>query len=514
MTVAQDNPIAWGLRNLIALGIEYPERFGREVFEAVPEKAIAALGDMDRRVWGFVLDDVKQYGDLQTSRVIATAANGDGGTLYEYFTDLVVNSVPKEPDEVLFDLQVAIEAEAKKAPAVVPPEMQNDGAPDDFPVEVMSGVAGTFAEIYSNVLEAPPQFFYFSFLTALGILVTGTLTLNSEIAPPTRLYTVLLGESGDDRKSTAIKKTIEFFRRFVTEFEVCWGVGSAEGLQAVLTKEKTDANDKRVLLALDELKQFASKARIEGSVLLPCVTTLFENNFYHSRTKSSVVKLENAHLAILAASTVPTYETMFSSQFADIGFLNRLWLVKGEGKRRFSIPEKVAEMDYRTLGLMLGNVLRLANEVREMPVTPEARKIFDEWYLSLPQSIHARRLDTYALRLMPLLAINDSKREVDADTVRKAIALCDHQLQVRMLYDPIDADNKIAVVEEKIRRVLRARGPLNAWALKKAVHVERIGLYTFETAKANLLRAKELAYDKKVGVFFLQPAGVTPGGGK
>jgi hypothetical protein len=508
MTVAQDNPIAWEIRNLIALGIKYPERFGGEVFLAVPEKAIAALKDIDRRVWDLVIDDVRTFGDLQTSRIIA-ASNGGGDPLYAYFADAVVETDPKEPDEVLFDLQVAIEAKAKEAPetAVVTIEMQNDGAPDDFPVEVMSGVAGAFAEIYSNVLEAPPQFFYFSFLTALGILVAGTLTLSSEIAPPTRLYTVLLGESGDDRKSTAIKKTIEFFRRFVTEFEVCWGVGSAEGLQAVLTKEKTDANDKRVLLALDELKQFAAKARIEGSVLLPCVTTLFENNFYHSRTKSSVVKLENAHLALLAASTVPTYETMFSSQFADIGFLNRLWLVKGEGKRRFSIPEKVAEMDYKTLGLMLGNVLRLANEVREMPVTPEARKIFDNWYLNLPQSIHARRLDTYALRLMPLLAINDSKREVDVGTVRKAIALCDHQLQLRMLYDPIDADNKIAIVEEKIRRVLRSRGPLNAWALKKAVHVERIGLYTFETAKANLMRAKELAFDKKAAVFFMQPPG-------
>jgi hypothetical protein len=503
------NPIALEIRNLIGLGICYPERFDRKVFAAVPEKAIATLKDMDRLVWDYVLDDVQEYGTLESSRV-ATAASGEGRAMRAYFVDLP-ELIPKEPDEVLFDIQVAIEAEARKAPpdaTLTPPEMQSDGAPDDFPADVMSGVAGSFAEIYSNVLEAPPQFFYFSFLTALGILVTGTLTLSSEIAPPTRLYTVLLGESGDDRKSTAIKKTIEFFRRFITEFEVCWGVGSAEGLQAVLVKGKADMNDKRVLLALDELKQFASKARIEGSVLLPCVATLFENNFYHSRTKSSVVKLENAHLAILAASTVPTYETMFSSQFADIGFLNRLWLVKGEGKRRFSIPEKVAELDYKTLGVMLRNVLRLANEVREMPVTTEARKIFDDWYLSLPQSIHARRLDTYALRLMPLLAINDMKTEVDADTVRKAIALCDHQLQLRMLYDPIDADNKIAVVEEKLRRVLRARGPLNAWALKKAVHVERIGLYTFETAKNNLLRAKELAFDKKQGVFFLQPAGV------
>ena len=204
----EGNSIARELRNLIALGIKYPERFGRAVFEAVPEKAIENLKDMDRLVWDYVIDDVKMFGDLQTSRVI-TAANGEGDSIRNYLTDAVVETDPKEPDEVLFDLQVAIEAEAKKRPlssavddAVAPPsEMQSDGAPDDFPADVMSGVAGAFAEIYSGVLEAPPQFFYFSFLTALGILVTGTLTLSSEIAPPTRLYTVLLGESEIGRAS-------------------------------------------------------------------------------------------------------------------------------------------------------------------------------------------------------------------------------------------------------------------------------------------------------------------------
>jgi len=511
-TSPPENTIVRELRNLIALGIEYPERFGRDVFAAVPERAIAVLTGMDRLVWDYVLADVLEYGRLETSRVVA-AGNGEGHSLYAHLAGVVVESVPKEPGEILFDVQVAIEEEAKKAPSVlamvpsvVRGGLQSDGAPDDFPAEVMSGVAGYFAEIYSNVLEPPMQFFYTAFLTCLGILVTGNLTLSSEIAPPTRLFVVLLGESGDDRKSTAVKKTIEFFKRFVSVFEVCWGVGSAEGLQAVLEKEN------RLLLALDELKQFAAKARIEGSVLLSCVTSLFENTFYHARTKSSAVKLENAHLSILAASTIPTYETMFSSQFADIGLLNRLWLVKGEGKRRFSIPGKIPEVELKTLGVMLDSVLKLANEIREMPVTPEARALFDKWYLDLSQSVHAKRLDTYALRLMPLLAVNDSKREIDVDTVKKVIALCDHQLKLRMLYDPIDADNNIAVIEEKIRRVLRARGPLSDRDLKRAVHVERIGLWSYQTSVSNLSKAREIAFDKKAGVFFLQPSGAKPGG--
>ena len=368
----------------------------------------------------------------------------------------------------------------------------------EFPEDVMTGVAGAFADVYSKVLEPSARFFYFAFLTCLGVLVSGKLTLASEIAPPLRLYLILLGESADDRKSTAIKKVIEFFRRFVTEFPVCWGVGSAEGLQAVLEESG------RTLLALDELKQFVSKCKIEGSVLLQCVTSLFENAHYHARTKSSSVKLENAHLSILAASTIQTYETMFGASFIDIGFLNRLWLVPGGSSRRFPIPGKIPEKDFISLGWMLGNVLKLAEEVREMQITPEARGLFDEWYLSLDQSVHAKRLDTYGLRLMPLLAINDMKREVDAVTVKKVIALCDHQFRVRTMYDPIDSDNKVAGVEEKLRRVLRARGHATERTLKKAVHVERIGLWIYSQAKTNLYRAKELKYDKKSNSYSLQ----------
>ena len=76
------------------------------------------------------------------------------------------------------------------------------------------------------------------------------ISLNIEISPPPRLYTVLLGESADDRKSTAIKKVVEFFEAAAGDdnvdmimagggFRVCWGIGSAEGLQKSLFNFKS-----------------------------------------------------------------------------------------------------------------------------------------------------------------------------------------------------------------------------------------------------------------------------------
>jgi hypothetical protein len=117
--------------------------------------------------------------------------------------------------------------------------------------------------------------------------------------------------------------------------------------------------------------------------------------------------------------------------------------------------------------------------------------------MGLERSVHTKRLDTYAMRLMSLLAVNEQKSEVDEETVRKAIALCDWQLEVRQLHDPVDADSEIARMEEKIRRVINAKGPLKDWEIKRAVNSSKKGLWVYNTARQNLIQARELEYDKK-----------------
>ena len=148
----------------------------------------------------------------------------------------------------------------------------------EFPTWIKTGLAGAFSGLYASVLETPPHFLFVSFLTCLGSVLADRLTLASELQTQPRLYVLLLGESADDRKSTALKKATDFFTEALTDFRVCWGVGSAEGLQ----KRMEDGG--RLLLCLDEFKSFVSKCKIESSVLLPCVNSLFETNRYEGHT--------------------------------------------------------------------------------------------------------------------------------------------------------------------------------------------------------------------------------------
>ncbi len=140
--------------------------------------------------------------------------------------------------------------------------------PNDFPrAGTIGGLAKEFSDLHSSYLESPWSFFAFGFLTCLGSLLADRITLESEISPQPRLYTVHLGESADDRKSESIKKTVGFFEAALAqgEFRVCHGVGSAEGLAKRLGE--TEEGSSKLLLVYDELKSFVGKAMIEGATL-------------------------------------------------------------------------------------------------------------------------------------------------------------------------------------------------------------------------------------------------------
>jgi hypothetical protein len=340
-------------------------------------------------------------------------------------------------------------------------------------------------------------------LTLLGHLISDKITLASEIRPQPRLYNINLGESADTRKTTSINKAVDLYLEFLEagEINTVWGVGSAEGLAKVFEKHR------RAILVLDELKALIQKMQIKGSVLLPCVNTLFESNRYHNYTQSRDIKIDNAELCLLGASTLETYRNMFTPQFMDIGFVNRLFIVIVEGERKFSIPAIIPEQERAALKDDLREVRQFVGEVSKagcyaMPITPQAKEIFDVWYHRLEQSAFAKRLDTYGHRLMPLLAVNEMKDSITPEIAERTVALLNYQLAARKFADPIDADNAIARVEEKIRR-LCASGPVGKRDLEKHGHKHRAGIWCWEAAIKNLRGGGEISFDEKRKIYRL-----------
>jgi hypothetical protein len=93
---------------------------------------------------------------------------------------------------------------------------------------------------------------------------------------------------------------------------------------------------------------------------------------------------------------------------------------------------------------------------------------------------------------MILLAVSSGRETIDEEVAEAVISLLGWQFRIRRDNGPIDADNMIAGLEEKIRRSLAA-GPLSLSGIKRKVNYSRFGLWALDNAIKNLVTGGKLS---------------------
>jgi hypothetical protein len=226
-------------------------------------------------------------------------------------------------------------------------------------------------------------------------------------------------------------------------------------------KDITEYTD--VILSYDEMSILVEKSNIQNASLLSTITSLFEKTYHKARTKESNMNISQARISLLCASTLETFLGMFSEKYQKIGFINRLFLVPSRSEKSFAVPKRVPEKFYAQLQEELRNVRLFINRLARtegqgdlyyMPMEKEAEMIWSECYDSIRQmkSEVASRLDGYAMRLMVLLAINQQKEYIDAQTAQDAVDLINWQKGVRLQNWPRSYAHAAAELEDNIRR--------------------------------------------------------------
>lgn len=361
-----------------------------------------------------------------------------------------------------------------------------------FPQDGYLGVAADFAEMYAQHYEPPKEFFYIDLLALIGAAISGRVRADLGLPCQPRLYVCKIAASAWCRKSTSTRCAEDFLRKALNGSggmpEVVRGVGSAEGLAKAIT------DSKRVVLLFDELRRFEAKAGIQGSALLPMVNELFESNQYRNRTRDQDLKIEDGHLVFISNSTEETWEELRDgSEFTDIGFLNRIFLVVANTNKRIARPNSpTAQQVQPLMDDLAAKFKALPASEFVLPFTPSAASAWDGWYNALPQQPETARLDTIGPRLMAVLAFVSGKPEIDDNVIRATLALLDYQRQVRQAYAPIVVNNQSARIEEKIRRALRKHGPLTERDLRRYTNGDRAGIEIFGRALHNLEAGKEI----------------------
>lgn len=370
-----------------------------------------------------------------------------------------------------------------------------------FPQSSMIGSLGDLARELGRDNEVPEEFLFADALTVAGTIMSGRFTLSIGLESDTRLYTVTVGDSADTKKTTAQRKITKFFTAMnLPEWSMCHGVGSAEGLAKSLN------NCSRVVLAIDELKQLLQKTQIRGSVLLPMITSLYERTDYENQTKDSAISLDDGRLSMMANSTIDTFEGLWDHEALAIGLVNRLWLVTNDPKARVAIPKPVNMEALQVISDRIKAQLSIPPPAPYI-FTKEATEIWSKWYYGLSKSETAKRLDGIGFRLMPILVATTDKAQVDEEIANAVVALLDYELDVRRELQPIDADNALAKMEQKIVRILESRGPFDRRGLARYTHAHKAGEWVFRTALQNMKQSGIILLDTKTGKYHLTVEG-------
>jgi hypothetical protein len=342
-----------------------------------------------------------------------------------------------------------------------------------------------------------------SYFTSLGCAISRHVRLNTALNVQPRLYTGLLGESWTAKKSTAIYHTDSFFQQVNHAqplFKTIYGLGSAEGVARALGDDGLP-----LLISFDELKTFVDKTKQEGNVGLPMITSLFEQNNWDNYTVKKTISIRDAHISFIAACTTATYERMWTATYIDIGFINRLFVVSCARTRKVAMPKMIPTVPLEALiRKTREQVISIIDgpRPRMLEIDQGGLALWEDWYQALEDSVHARRLDTIGMRLMLLLAVTTSSAKVTRDIVSRVIDILDYELRVRRLTDPIDAENIIAKLEEKIRRVVREHPGLKRRQIQQRVHGSRYGIKLFNDALRNLEANKEIRCDRASKTFY------------
>lgn len=371
-----------------------------------------------------------------------------------------------------------------------------------------------FPDVYSRHYETPKAFLYFDALVLLGNVLSGRVRANfGGLTTQPRLYGLKVAVSGWRRKSTSTKFAKRFIERAFglaqskidplaftdvnahADMSDGWvhilpGAGSAEGVADELIRHK------RVTLIYDELRRFERKAAIEGAVLISMVGELFDSNEYANSTKGKPLHIKDAHLGFLSNTTEENFQSLTNAvEMQDIGLLNRFLIVVSDERRKVAIPTEPTEAELQPILDELAEYLAKLpplnpdGSVKQelvLELTPWAKRLWEKWYMDLPETDETTRLDNLGMRLMALLAFSSGKGVVDESIVYAVFDILAYQRRVRETYRPNLGLTPEAKIEGTITGQLKRRGPLTVNELRRYTHAERVGVTRFRNALSNL----------------------------
>lgn len=367
-----------------------------------------------------------------------------------------------------------------------------------------------FADVCQRGNKIPREFFLESIKTVMGSLMGSNIGVQGEHGLITgakpRFYTVLVAR-GQGGKGTAIDWTLRVFEHpgdggtLVSSSPLWWGsidpatstwkrCGACHStFNSVPGLGKLDKQP-RLLQTYGELSTLINNTGMDasGEGLLAVLRDLYDDTRYHigATARRAPVSGSIEH-SLLAGTTPELWGSMFAKkQVEGSGLFQRFNIIPADKVERVTLYDPKLE----GISRQFFAVLELLDT---MPVTlhisRQAIARLDEWFNPIannPDYVDDDygRLNVLALRNALHLAFVRDTHEIGMREIDDAIRLSDYQLAVRLRYKPASGYNDYALIEDEVRKIVRAERKVTLREIKRKLR--KYGSRGVEMAIGNL----------------------------
>jgi len=366
-----------------------------------------------------------------------------------------------------------------------------------YPAHVIDGdYIGDLTHILTDGTAIPPPFVRENVKAILGATIDGRVGFPGHDDLHTRLYAVNVSLHPRTGKFQAWKRTGEFPTGLLVNLLTHCGVavvdggrfGSGEYMTSALSALEKDRSPSHVLARFDEMVEPFEKAKATGSTLESKLLQLYERNSISSGSfKNGEYEVKDTHLSLCGDFVRDTFLTTFEGRGSGgSGFLARCTLALADKIYHAGdwVPtDKIAADKVVTNITLAADTFRSLGQrfiPEESRAARDLRYDFFEHLRAKEDPRYTPELEAHFKRDLLMRTLFSGDTRIDAVHVQKSIVWTLHQLELRNELWPVDAGGPVERAEQRIVKVLGAKGTLSLTRLIDFCNVKRGGSGGFE----------------------------------
>jgi hypothetical protein len=371
-----------------------------------------------------------------------------------------------------------------------------------YPAEALDGdYIGELTRVLTDGTAIPPQFVRENAKGILGAVVDGHAGFPGHDDLHTRLYAINVSLHPRTGKGESWKRTGDYSDGLLSGLLTHSGVkvidggrfGSGEYMAKTLADLEQDQTPSHVLARFDEMCEPFEKAKATGSTLESKLLQLYERNTISSGSfKNGEHEVTKTHLSLSGDFTRDGFQRTFEGRGSGgSGFLARCTLSFADRVLHAGDWEPTNDIAATKVLTALECCADTITQLQHRFVPTESEDASElRWkFLARLRNDDARytpELEALFKRDLLMRVLFSKDTQIDATRTRQSIAWAMHQFDLRKELWPEDSGGPVERMEQKIVKVLTAKGTLSLSRLLDFCHVKRPGSGGYETFNRSL----------------------------